>query len=187
MHRPREDREENLETPFTIRRCAPNDASIVAPLAARLFVQAYGATHPEPELGHYVARTFPEEGFREWLADPTQAVFIALDSNSRGIGYAYVRPSTGNTPAGVSGTTVFELMRMYVDANHHGLGVAAALMEAGIANARANGADTLWLAVWQNAARPIAFYSRFGFHIVGTTTFKWGDGFDDDFIMSRSI
>ena len=41
---------------FTIRPCTPRDAAPISALAAKLFIQAYGPTHPEPELSRYLAR-----------------------------------------------------------------------------------------------------------------------------------
>jgi hypothetical protein len=41
--------------------------------------------------------------------------------------------------------------------------------------------------VWQEAARPIAFYRHAGFEVVGTTTFSFGDRLDDDFVMARRL
>jgi len=43
---------------FTIRRATVDDAEKMAALGARLFAQAYGETHPEPELSRYLARSF---------------------------------------------------------------------------------------------------------------------------------
>jgi tRNA (guanine37-N1)-methyltransferase len=60
-------------------------------------------------------------------------------------------------------------------------------MAACAAEARRRGADALWLAVWQQAARPLAFYRRQGFAIVGTTTFAFGDRVDADYVMARSL
>lgn len=176
-----------MDHSLTIRRCVPDDAPAIAALGARLFIQAYGATHPEPDLSPYVARTFAADALRSALADPTQCVFVVTDPGGRAIGYAYVRPTAGPRPVGVPGRRPFELRRFYVDAAYHGRGVAAALLSACEAEAVASGADALWLDVWQEAARPIGFYRRAGFAVVGTTTFAWGERHDADFIMARTL
>jgi ribosomal protein S18 acetylase RimI-like enzyme len=49
------------------------------------------------------------------------------------------------------------------------------------------GADALWLAVWQQATRPIAFYRKAGFEVMGTATFAMCSHFDADFIMVRTL
>jgi len=48
---------------FPIRRATVDDAATMAALGARLFAEAYGETHPEPELSRYLARSFRSRGF----------------------------------------------------------------------------------------------------------------------------
>jgi ribosomal protein S18 acetylase RimI-like enzyme len=171
---------------FTIRACGPHEAGRLAATAARLFTQAYGPTHPEPELGAYLAREFAPARLAAELADPGRRALV-VERGERWIGYAYVRESAQGWPSGVPGQRPVEIVRFYVDAGWHGSGVAAALMAACEDEARRRGADALWLGVWQEAARPLAFYRRAGFEIVGTATFAFGDRLDDDFVMARRL
>jgi len=171
---------------FTIRTCGPHEAARLGTTAARLFTQAYGPTHPEPELSAYLARAFAPERLAAELADPARCALV-VESGGAWIGYAYLHESTDGCPEGVPGQRPVEIVRFYVDAGWHGRGVAQALMAACDEEARRRGADMLWLAVWQEAARPLAFYRRAGFEVVGTTTFAFGDRLDDDFVMARRI
>jgi ribosomal protein S18 acetylase RimI-like enzyme len=175
-------------TSFSIRRSTPPDAPTIAALGARLFVQAYGPTHPEPELSRYLARAFGIERFERELADPDVRVPFAESAAGIPIGYAHMRvTSSGAAPEGVPPGRAVEIVRFYVDAAWHGQGVAQALMKECEREARAFGGDAMWLSVWQKAPRPQAFYRRMGFEIVGTTTFAFGDRIDDDFVMARPI
>ena len=45
----------------------------------------------------------------------------------------------------------------------------------------------LWLGVWQENPRAIAFYQRSGFNIVAEQTFMLGSDRQMDFVMARSI
>lgn len=172
---------------FAFRPCTVDDAPVIAALGARLFVQAYGATHPEPELSRYLARSFAPTYFARELATATVCVLLAEDSAGLPIGYAQLRATDGAAPAGVVGRRPIEIVRFYVDAAWHGRGVAPALMDACAAEARAWGGDVVWLAVWQEAARPVAFYERVGFRVVGTTTFEFGARRDADYVMARAL
>lgn len=171
---------------FTVRACGLDEAGRLATTAARLFTQAYGPTHPEPELGAYLAREFAPARVSAELADPARRALVA-ESDGQWIGYAYLRESAEGWPDGVPGRRPVEIVRFYVDAGWHGRGVAPALMAACEDEARRRGADALWLSVWQEAARPIAFYRRAGFEVVGTATFAFGDRLDDDFLMVRRL
>jgi ribosomal protein S18 acetylase RimI-like enzyme len=171
---------------FTIRACGPDEAGRLGATAARLFTEAYGPTHPEPELGAYLAREFAPARLAAELADPRRGALV-VQSGGRWIGYAYLHESTEGWPSGVPGQRPVEIVRFYVDAGWHGRGVATALMAACEGEARRRGADALWLNVWQEAARALAFYRRAGFAVVGTATFAFGDRLDDDFAMARPL
>src|SRR5438874_3614819 len=107
---------------ISIRRCTVSDASTLASLGARLFTEAYGPTHPEPELSRYLARSFPVEGIREAIADDDVTMLVAEDSSGSAIAYAYLRASP-NPPDSVTGNRVFEIVRFYVDGKWQGRGV----------------------------------------------------------------
>jgi hypothetical protein len=98
----------------SIRRCAPADAAALAELGARLFAQAYAATHPEPELGRYLARSFDATRLGAELSEPDVAIFVAEDGSGRPVGYAYLRATAGVPPAGVPGGHACEIVRFYV-------------------------------------------------------------------------
>jgi ribosomal protein S18 acetylase RimI-like enzyme len=51
--------------------------------------------------------------------------------------------------------------------------------------ARAEGA-TLWLGVWEENPRAIAFYAKWSFVVVGQKTFLVGDDPQTDHVMQRS-
>ena len=91
--------------PFTIRRATIDDAEKMASLGARLFAQAYGETHPEPELSRYLARSFSIEGIREAIADDGVTMLMVEDREGGAIAYAYVRESP-DPPPGVRGRSL---------------------------------------------------------------------------------
>jgi len=171
---------------FSIRRCNASDASTVAALGARLFAQAYGPTHPEPELSRYLARSFSVDGVRDSISEPDVSMFLVEDSTGAPIAYAYLRP-TLESPDGVAGSRPFEIVRFYVDAVRQGQGVGAALMEACFREARQKGADVVWLQVWKEAPWAVGFYGRMGFSVVGSALFYFGEQIGDDHVMARAL
>jgi ribosomal protein S18 acetylase RimI-like enzyme len=171
---------------FAIRRCAPTDAPMLAELAARLFAEAYGPTHPEPELSRYLARSFSVDKVREEITDTAVTMFLAEDETFRPLGYAFLR-KTSELPEGVSSYNSFEVVRFYVEAAAQGRGIGAALMEKCFVESRQHAADTIWLQVWKEAPWAISFYTRMGFSPVGSAAFYFGEQVGDDHIMSRSL
>ena len=87
----------------------------------------------------------------------------------------------------MTATSPLEVSRIYVLRRWHGRGVGPALMAECLRRASANGHDVAWLAVWQRAPQPLAFYRKWGFKIVGTATFQLGADVQDDYVMARGV
>ncbi len=60
-------------------------------------------------------------------------------------------------------------------------------MDAAIESARASGAQTLWLGVWERNLRALAFYAKYGFVRVGEHTFTLGTDAQTDWVLARPL
>ena len=169
-----------------IRKCTADDVGTIASLGARLFVQAYGPTHPEPDRSLYLADAYSLETIAAAIDGDRSAVFIVEDADEQAIGYAHIW-ETDEFPAGVVGTRAFEIVRFYVDAAMQGRGVGAALMRHCCDVAKRAGADVIWLQTWSEASWAIGFYRRMGFSIVGKKSFHFGARVDADHVLSRPL
>jgi len=54
-------------------------------------------------------------------------------------------------------------------------------------HAQSNGHQTVWLGVWENNARALSFYRRWGFEVVGEHVFQLGADSQRDLIMMRPV
>ncbi|MDQ6769698.1 MAG: GNAT family N-acetyltransferase [Gemmatimonadota bacterium] len=171
---------------YTIRRCGPDDAAAIAALGARLFVQAYGPTHPEPELSRYLGSAYSVETISDAIEREGSSVFVAKDSSGEPVAYAHMH-ETEEVPTGFEGLAAFEIVRFYVDGACQGRGVGAALMSHCCDVALRAGADTIWLQVWSQAPWAVGFYRRMGFEIVGRKPFYFGERVDEDHVMARAL
>lgn len=97
--------------------------------------------------------------FAEGLADlPSGSAVFVAELAGRIVGYAYVLPSPeDNVPAGTS-----ELGSLYVTEDVAGTGVAGALMDAAVEDARADDQSLLTLWVRRESARARRFYEKHG-------------------------
>ena len=60
-------------------------------------------------------------------------------------------------------------------------------MDAVLDAARARGAKTLWLGVWERNQRAVAFYEKYGFTRVGEHTFVLGSDAQTDWLFVRPL
>lgn len=68
-----------------------------------------------------------------------------------------------------------------------GNGVGARMMQACLQEAEHMDCDVVWLDVWEQNARAIAFYRKWGFVEVGTQVFQLGDDPQRDLLMVRAV
>jgi ribosomal protein S18 acetylase RimI-like enzyme len=171
---------------LSIRRCNSADVHTIASLGARLFVQSYGPTHPEPDRSKYLAQAYSNETIAKAIDGEGSTVFVVEDDAGEAVGYAHMC-LTDELPAGVQGTKAVEIVRFYVDAAQQGRGVGASLMKRCCEQAEAIGADVVWLQTWSKATWAIGFYLRVGFSIVGGKPFYFGARVDEDHVLSRPL
>jgi GNAT superfamily N-acetyltransferase len=169
---------------MVIRRATETDAARVAEFAQRTFVETFGVHNTPENLAAHVAKSFgPAIQLRE-IRDGNGVTLLAeLDGDVAG--FAQVR--RGVAPPCVTGAAPVELQRFYVDRPFHGTGIAQRLMRAVEDTGRVLGGRTLWLGVWEQNPRAIAFYAKCGFVDVGEHSFFVGSDEQTDRVMCRSL
>jgi GNAT superfamily N-acetyltransferase len=135
-------------------------------------------------MAGYLASAFNPAQQTVELAEPRN-LFLVAESEGTTVGYAMLIRAS-RTPT-VEARDPAEINRIYIDRALHGTGAGAALMSACIDQARAWGADVLWLAVWEKNPRAIAFYEKSGFRKAGRKTFQLGSDLQHDFVMVRNL
>jgi diamine N-acetyltransferase len=173
---------------FSIRPATPDDALALANAASAFFRDTFGAANRPEDMEEYLAHAFSEMRQRAELAESSTRVLIATASDAAIAGYVHLRLGAP-PPAGSSATAgqSAEIARFYADRRWHGRGLGAALMDAAVATATQWGAELLWLAVWEQNPRAIAFYAKHGFVDVGEQYFQLGSDRQHDRVMARRL
>lgn len=167
-----------------VRPAGPEDAPWLAELAERTFRETYTAHNTPENMEAYVAGHFGADRQAAELRDPAMTTLVA-EVGGRPAGYGQLLRS--QPPPSVVEPEPLEILRFYVDRSWHGQGVAQTLMAETFAAARAAGARTLWLGVWERNERAIAFYRKCGFREVGTHTFVLGSDHQRDYVLVRAL
>ena len=169
---------------MVIRRASEADAARVAEFAQRTFVETFAVDNTTENMAAHVAKSFGPEVQLGEIRDANSVTLLA-ELGGDLAGFAQVR--RGHVPPCVTGDAPVELQRFYVDRPFHGHGIAQRLMHAVEDVARDLGGRTLWLGVWEQNPRAIAFYSKCGFIDVGEHTFFVGTDEQIDRVMSRPL
>lgn len=168
-----------------MRRATLEDAAALAALGSRLFVQAYDGAMDAADIAAYLSDTYGPAMQAAELADPGAALWLAHAPDGSRSGFALLR----RRPVPVTGfpENAAELARIYVDRAWQGHRLGAMLLAACVSEARAWGADVLWLSVWQRNPRAVAFYQHLGLRIVGETDFVVGRDRQRDHVMTLML
>ncbi|HYR08046.1 MAG TPA: GNAT family N-acetyltransferase [Longimicrobium sp.] len=173
----------NLEQP-TIRLAVPADAPMVAEMALRTFMDAFGASSDPHDLALHIARAYGVPQQSAEIAHPGITTLIAEVGGSPA---AYAQVRRGQPPSCVPDAEAVEISRFYVHQAWHGRGIAQRLMSAALAHAREQGARTVWLMVYEHNDRALAFYGKEGFREVGRHGFLFGNSLELDRVLLRTL
>jgi diamine N-acetyltransferase len=158
------------------------DAALMSRIGAQTFVETFGHLYSPENLAAFL-ESHSEANWRKELTDPEVAIRIAEDDREAA-GFAKVGPPS--LPFEVTAPTA-ELRQLYVLKPWHGIGIAHALMDWVLDEARRRGAEQLILSVFVDNHRARRFYARYGFEEVGHYHFMVGDHADDDIIMRARL
>jgi diamine N-acetyltransferase len=175
-----------------VRPATVADAPRLSQLGATTFRETFEHENTPEDMARYLAEAFTPERQAAEIADPAATVLLAEHRGTAGdledaelVGYTHL--VSGPAPEAVRGPAPLELKRLYVARAWHGRGVAQALMDAALDAARARGAETLWLGVWERNPRAAAFYAKYGFARVGEHTFVLGADVQTDWLLARPL
>jgi GNAT superfamily N-acetyltransferase len=118
------------------------------------------------------------------LVDPLIATILAR-SGKELVAYAQVRKTP--PPFCVTHAAPIELHRFYVDHRAHGTGLASSLMYEVHRTAREFQCRHIWLGVWEQNPRGIAFYKKTMFVDVGSTFYMVGPDKQIDRVLVSAV
>jgi GNAT superfamily N-acetyltransferase len=166
---------------------APDRALLerLLPVARRIFTDTFGRLYDPEDFERFCDGVYRPDGtMSRDFSDPRVLWRVAIVQGEP-IGYAKLTPL--RAPVSQPRAGAMELQQIYVLSDWHGSGVAARLMEWGLAAARAQGAPDIYLTVFDHNERAKRFYVRYGFEEVGRCTFQLGEHIDDDRIWRARL
>jgi ribosomal protein S18 acetylase RimI-like enzyme len=175
---------EQMQAAIRIRRAREDDALALSVLAEATFRAAFTESNTAADMQLHCAANYGQALQLAEIRDSSRETWVA-ELGSRLVAYVQLRLDAASPV--ISGERPVEIQRFYVDASHHGAGLAHRLMAHVLARADAAGYAVLWLGVWERNVRALAFYKKWGFEVVGEYTFKVGDDPQRDLLIRRDV
>jgi ribosomal protein S18 acetylase RimI-like enzyme len=167
-----------------IRQAVADDALALSLFAERTFRAAFADSNTDENMQLHCASTYGQALQFAEIRDPGCETWVA-EAGSRLLAYVQFRLDAVSSV--ILDERPVEIQRFYVDAAHHGTGLAHHLMQQVVARVEAAGCAALWLGVWERNSRAVAFYRKWGFDVVGEQIFKVGDDPQRDLVMRRGV
>ncbi|MEL7690627.1 GNAT family N-acetyltransferase [Citromicrobium bathyomarinum] len=162
-----------------VREAGGEDAGRLALVSDATFLETFAGMISGDALVTHCQRRHAPAYLSELLADGARAWLAELDAAP--VGYALL--TAPELDAAREGD--IELKKIYVLSRFHGSGIAARLLDAALAGAA--GHARLLLGVKEDNNRAIAFYTKQGFHQIGTRRFDVGGTLYDDVVLARDL
>jgi GNAT superfamily N-acetyltransferase len=166
------------------RRALAADAELLLEFAARTYYETFAPLNTPGNMQAYMTTAFNPSQFKEEFNHP-DAIFLLAEIESKLAGYAKLLAD--QAPQCVTGAAPIEIVRFYIDRPWQGSGLASALMEACLDEAKQEGFGTVYLGVWEKNERAKAFYRKWDFKRAGQHIFYMGDDPQVDWWMMRRI
>ena len=164
------------------RDATAGDLTAIDRVFRQSFCDTFAHLYQEEDLASFLS-DFTADAWADEFADPSYRFRVA-EEGGEVVGYVKLGPSA--LPVETDKRAI-ELRQIYVLKEHHGSGLARVLSEWAIQEARALGAEELYLTVYVDNYRARRFYDRYGFEAVGRYDFMVGNHADEDIIMRKAL
>lgn len=166
-----------------VKKASLNDASLLADIGSTTFYDTFHSFHTKEDMEEYLQTAYSLSTIQKYLQDPTIYYAIAYHQETP---VGYLKLKFASTHSLLKGKQV-ELEKIYVVHAEFGKGAGKLLIDHALELALENKCDTMFLGVWEENHRAVAFYKKYGFEVFTTRTFQLGQNLCDDFLMKKEL
>jgi ribosomal protein S18 acetylase RimI-like enzyme len=153
----------------SIRQATVSDTSLLLKIAIPSLIESHGHSASAEDMNAYIALKFNKEALAQEISDPKN-IFHILYYNEQPAGYSKIIFNTAHEA--VEDQNVTKLERLYFLEAFYGKGLGTTLFDFIIDLSKKEKQAGIWLQVWTENKRAIAFYEKSGFVVKAETFFK---------------
>lgn len=154
---------------FNIKKATSKDSKLLSSLSKEAFLPAHGHSASEKDIDDYIVKNFSVENFVKELSNLENEYYL-IYYNHKVAGFSKVVFNAPNE--NIKTEEITYMSRLYLLKEFYGLNLGVELFNFNIELSKKNNQDGIWLAVWVENLRAIAFYKKMGLQIVGSYDFK---------------
>jgi ribosomal protein S18 acetylase RimI-like enzyme len=163
-----------------IKEISIEDLAALQILGKQTFYETFAEHNTKEDINHYLDESFSSKKLQKELKDPNSTFYFALiDGENAG----YLKINIGNAQTELKDINALEIERIYVLKKYLGQKVGQALFEKANSLAKEGGYKYIWLGVWEENKRALAFYTKNGFVAFDKHIFRLGNDEQIDILM----
>jgi ribosomal protein S18 acetylase RimI-like enzyme len=153
-------------------------------IGRQTFLETFSLPNTEENMNSYLSSSFAFDKLKNEIENPDSKFFFAV-LNDEVIGYLKVNSGKAQTELGDN--NALEIERIYVSKEFLGKKVGQLLYDKAFQIAKERKVGYLWLGVWEENYRALAFYKKNGFVEFDKHIFKLGNDPQTDIMMKLII
>lgn len=153
--------------------------AVLADIGAQTFYETFRPHNTEEDMQKYISMAYSIAAIKQNLSKTQVHYFLGYLGNQDA---GYVKLIENPKDIKLDGR-VMELEKIYLRRAFQGSGLATSLMNLAIEKSKELGFEKLYLGVWQENERAIAFYKKMGFEVFDTRKFQLGSRWCEDYLM----
>ncbi len=167
-----------------IRYATAKDATLIADISRQTFYETFSGQNSREDMDIFLGTQFTKGRLMLEVATKGKTFLIAEDN---GIVAGYAKLNDQREPANIGSKNCLEIARLYAVKFMIGKGVGSFLMNEILSIAVQQEKDTLWLGVWKENSKAIAFYKKWGFQVFDECDFVLGNDLQKDWLMKKKL
>lgn len=166
---------------FQIKNAVPTDAEVISTLGRSTFLAAHEGSTSREDMEEYLEQKFNITAVEKELSNPNN-VFQLLYSDEKVAGYSKV---IYNSPCSFlpENIDICKMERLYISKSFYDKKLGYKLFAHNKELCLRNNQTGIWLTVWVENDRAVAFYDRLGFKIIGEVMFTVGKHQSPNYVM----
>lgn len=169
---------------ITITKISIADIHQLQKIGKETFFETFFESNSEENMRLYLEKEFSIEKLTSEILNPDTSFYFAKSTHEV---IGYLKLNSGNSQTELNDNNALEIQRIYVLKDYHGKKVGQMLYDKAIAQAKQMNLDYVWLGVWEENPRAIAFYKKNGFVEFDKHIFKLGDDEQIDIMMKLNL
>ena len=163
-----------------------DDLTKLQTISRSTFAQTFNEHNNPEDMQAYFDNSFSVEKLSSELNNQNSTFYFAVDNSINSV-VGYLKVNTGDAQSEKKDLNAFEIERIYVDKTYFGKKVGQLLFDKAIEIAKSKKVSYVWLGVWEENHRALAFYTKNGFKAFDKHLFKLGNDEQSDILMKLHL